>query len=108
LNLESFAACDMVRWLMFPSELGYEPEQLQLMAKVRSTSDVGSEACTFLWKCTPSDGPAFSCANGPFLMNEEMGKLTGDGYAFSNFTAWDEATPEEHLAQVVDTLGNGM
>ena len=105
LNLESFAACDMVRWLMFPSELGCEPEALELMATVTGTTDDGCEARTFLWKCTPSDGPAFACANGPYSLNAEVGELTG-GSAFSNFTAWDEATPEEHLAGIADTLEN--
>jgi hypothetical protein len=28
------------------------------------------------------------------------------GDTFSNFTPWDEATPEQHLASVLETLSN--
>lgn len=104
LNLESFAACEMVRWLMFPSELGYEPDALELVAKLAGKSEDGGDAVMFLWKCTAGEG-AFACANGPFRTHSEMGELLG-GHSFSNFTAWDEATPEEHLAEIVGTLSD--
>lgn len=104
LNHESFAACAMVQWLMFPSELGREPEALELVAKLVGRSEDVGDAIMYLWKCT-SDGHAFACANGPYRIDAEMGDLLG-GHSFSNFKAWDEATPEQHLADVVDTLAD--
>jgi hypothetical protein len=104
LNLESFAACAMVQWLMFPSELGREPETLDLVAKLVGKSDDGGDAIMHLWKCT-ADGSVFACANGPYRVDAEMGELLG-GFSFSNFKAWDEATPEQHLAEIVDTLAD--
>lgn len=104
LNLDSFAACAMVRWLMYPSELGREPEALDLVAKIAGKSKEGADAVMYLWKCT-SDGSVFACANGPYRVDADMGELLG-GYSFSNFKAWDEATPEQHLAEIVDTLAD--
>jgi hypothetical protein len=104
LHLESFAACAMVQWLMCPSELGREPDSLELMAKLEGKSDDGADAIMYLWKCV-SAGSAFACANGPYCVNAEMGQLLG-GHSFSDFRAWDEATPAEHLADIVDTLEN--
>ena len=104
LTLDSFAACAMVRWLMFPSELGREPEALDLVARLVGKSDDAADAVMYLWKCT-SDGRVFACANGPYRVDAEMGELLG-GFSFSNFKAWDEATPEQHLAQIVDTLAH--
>lgn len=104
LTLDSFAACAMVQWLMFPSELGREPEALDLVAKLAGKSDDAADAVMYLWKCT-SDGRVFACANGPYRTDAEMGELLG-GFSFSNFKAWDEATPEQHLAEIVDTLAH--
>jgi hypothetical protein len=102
LTLDSFAACAMVRWLMFPSELGCEPEALDLVAKLSGKSDDAADVVMYLWKCT-SHGRVFACANGPYRVDAEMGELLG-GSSFSNFEAWDEATPEQHLAEIVDTV----
>ena len=104
LSLDSFAACAMVQWLMYPSELGREPEALDLVARLAGKSDDGEDAAMYLWKCT-SDGHAFACANGPYHLNAPIGELLG-GYSFSNFKAWAEATPEQHLAEIVDTLAD--
>lgn len=104
LTLDSFAACAMVRWLMFPSELGREPEVLDLVAALAGKSDGAADVVMYLWKCT-SDGRVFACANGPYRVDAEMGELVG-GFSFSNFKAWDEATPEQHLGEIVDTLAH--
>jgi hypothetical protein len=104
LTLDSFAACAMVQWLMFPSELGREPEALDLVAKLAGKSDDAADTVMYLWKCT-SDKHAFACANGPYRVGAEMGELLG-GSSFSNFKAWDEATPEQHVAEIVGTLAD--
>jgi hypothetical protein len=105
LTLESFAACAMVQWLMFPSELGREPDALELVAKLAGKSDDdGADAVMYLWRCS-SEGRVFACANGPYRLGAEMGELSG-GHSFSNFKAWDEATPEQHVAEIAETLAD--
>jgi hypothetical protein len=106
LNRDFFAACEMVRWLMYPSELGREPEALELVAKIEGKSEDDADSVMYLWKCT-SDGSVFACANGPYRVDAEVGELVG-GHSFSDFKAWDEATPEQHLAEIVGRLANGQ
>jgi hypothetical protein len=101
-TFECFAASHIAAWLAYPAELGYEPELLQLEATVRGTTDEG-ERQWCLWKFADADGAAFAAVSGPYDSGAPAGPLSGSD-AFSNFTEWDAATPEQHLESVLETL----
>jgi hypothetical protein len=101
-SFEAFAASHMARWLAYPSELGYEPEVLQLAAILRGTTGEG-ERRWCLWKFEDADGAAFAAVSGPYALEPLVGPLEG-GDVFSNFAEWDSASPEQHLQAVLATL----
>jgi hypothetical protein len=102
LTFESFAAASMAEWLLYPSELGYEPTRLDLMAKVSGVGE-DKELVMCLWKVGAEDRSDFAAASGPYDANAPIGPLCGDN-TFSNFTEWDSRTPDEHLGEIVETL----
>jgi hypothetical protein len=102
LTFESFAAARMAEWLLYPSELGYEPARLDLVARASGTSE-GTEVIMCLWKVTREDGSAFAAASGPHEARAPVGPVSGSD-TFSNFTEWDSRTPDEHLREIVATL----
>ena len=104
VSFESFAAASMVEWLLYPSELGYEPTRLELMAKVSGMSaEEKTEVVMCLWKVVREDGPAFAAASGPYEANGPVGPLSGSS-TFSNFAEWESRTADEHLREIVETL----
>jgi len=102
LSFEAFAASHFASWLAYPSELGYEPEVLQLEATLRGATGEGQRQWC-LWKFKDADGVAFAGVSGPYEMEPRLGPLEGSD-AFSNFAEWDSATPEQHLESVLATL----
>jgi hypothetical protein len=102
LTFESFAASHMASWLAYPSELGYEPALLELQATMRgSTAEGERQWC--LWRFVDDDRKAYSGVSGPYELDPSLESMP-HADTLSNFTPWDEATPEEHLASVLETL----
>lgn len=99
---DAFAAANMVNWLLFPTELGREPEQLEKMAVFTSTTPEG-ELALYVWRFRSDDGPWYTGVSGPYLREGEPGPLHG-GLTFSRFDEWDKATAEQHVKAVVATL----
>jgi hypothetical protein len=104
LTFESFAASHMVEWLSHPSELGCEPALLELKATVRATTENG-ERQWCLWRFSEDGSKAYAGVSGPYELDPRLESMT-DADTFSNFTPWDDATPEQHLASVLETLSN--
>ena len=102
LNFDSFAAASMAEWLLHPSELGYEPLRLDLVAKVSGDGE-DRDVIMCLWKVNAEDQPAFASASGPYPADAPIGPVSGEN-TFSNFTDWDSQSPEEHLGEIVETL----
>lgn len=102
LTFESFAAASMAEWLLYPTELGYEPSRLELAAKVSGKSE-GKKVIMCLWKVAAEDRPDFAAVSGPYDVDAQIGPLSGDN-TFSSFTEWKSRTPEEHLSEIVETL----
>lgn len=102
LTFESFAAASMAEWLLYPSELGYEPTRLDLIAKVSGMSE-GAEVIMCLWKVVAEDRSAFAAASGPYEANAPIGPLSGSN-TFSTFAEWESRSPDEHLREIVETL----
>jgi hypothetical protein len=104
LAFESFAASHMASWLAYPAELGYEPSLLELQATVRGSTEEG-ERQWCLWRFADDSGKAYAGVSGPYELDPALESMT-HADTFSNFTPWDEATPEQHLASVLETLSN--
>jgi hypothetical protein len=101
-TFEAFAAAHMAQWLRYPSELGYEPERLDLAATLSGTNDEGAwQWC--LWKFEGDGGALYAGVSGPYALAPPVGPLEGSD-VFSNFAEWDSATPERHLESVLETL----
>jgi hypothetical protein len=101
-TFESFAAAHMAQWLQHPSELGYEPQRLELAATLRGTNDQGVRQWC-LWRFEGDGGALYAAVSGPYELKPPDGPLEGND-VFSNFADWDSATPEQHLQSVLDTL----
>jgi hypothetical protein len=101
-TFEAFAASHMAQWLRHPSELGYEPERLELAATLRGTIDEG-ERQWCLWRFEGDERAIYAGVSGPYELAPRIGPLEGSD-VFSNFAQWDSATPEQHLESVLETL----
>ena len=92
----------MAEWLLYPSELGYEPTRLELIAKVSGMSE-GNEVIMCLWRVAAEDRSAFAAASGPYDVTAPIGPVSGNN-TFSTFTEWESRSPDEHLREIVETL----
>jgi hypothetical protein len=104
LVFESFAASHMVSWLTHPAELGCEPALIELKATVRGSMEKGEKQWC-LWRFADDGGKSYAGVSGPYELDPSLDSIT-DADTFSNFTPWDDATPEQHLASVLETLSN--
>jgi hypothetical protein len=101
-TFRAFAASHMAGWLAYPSELGFEPEVLELEAILRGRTPEGDRQWC-LWRFNDADGKALAGVSGPYEIEPPLGPLEG-GDVFSNFAEWSSATPERHLESVLATL----
>jgi hypothetical protein len=104
LSFESFAASHMVSWLAYPAELGYEPSLIALNATVQGVTEEGNRQWC-LWKFADAAGKTFAGVSGPYELEPSLDCMTSAD-TFSTFTPWDDASPEQHLASVLETLSS--
>jgi hypothetical protein len=93
---EAFAASHMVEWLSFPSELGREPDEIEL-GDTRWL-DKRRKRAMYVWKFRNAKEPWMAGVSGPHELRGSP-KPTHGNLTFSRFDEWDSATPEEHLEQ---------
>jgi hypothetical protein len=109
---EALAEAEMVRWLVFPTELGRAPDQIELMRVV--SGDYGPpdgvlEWYLFRFRTRPphwsaKDGWMAGVA-GPFKKSDAP-STTAYGDTFSKFTRWGSLTPEQHVAEVRELMSD--
>ncbi len=98
------AQSDMVDWLIFPTELGRPPGEIQWMGVREVLTDEGeAEVYLFRFRETP-DEPWQAGLAGPYL-KEEIPTCNALGGTFSRFEKWDECSPEEHVKRILQTVG---
>ncbi len=97
----AIAYADMVQWLTFGTELGREPDEIELMASYRYSED-GDDGEVFLFRFrtfepdwAAKDGRMAGVA-GPFTPDGDF--AGGPSMTFSSFTSWESKTPSEHVA----------
>jgi hypothetical protein len=101
-RLHAFAAANMVTWLLYPTELGREPDQLEKMAVFTARKPDGDVAL-YVWRFRCGDGPWYAGVSGPYLRDGVPKLLHGD-LTFSRFDEWSKATAERHSEAVLENL----
>ncbi|MEM6802020.1 MAG: hypothetical protein AAF696_11495 [Bacteroidota bacterium] len=108
LTQEALARSNMVVWLIYPTELGHPPTEIELWDTINITyNDVG-KTTYYLWKFR-SDAEAWKedgwmvGLSGPYV-NKEMPTTRSYGYTFSQFSKLEEKSPEEHFEYIMDIL----
>ncbi len=102
MTFEAFAANDMARWIV--DDTAEPPETLELKGVFAVASEESGEVVySCLWRFE-MDGDAYAGVSGAYDRDDLAAPLFGSD-TFSNFAAWDSATPEEHLGGVAQTLG---
>lgn len=102
-TITAFAYANMVQWLTFETELGREPDEIELMAMHRRQKD-RSAVEIFLFRFRTFE-PHWAAENGwiagvagPFSLE---GDFVGGGWlTFSTFTPWEAKSPIEHEADL--------
>jgi hypothetical protein len=98
---EAFAAANMVEWLLYPAELGREPDDLRL--EHVEWLDRRGKTAVFVWKFRVKGDPWMSGVSGPHTLRGKPKPVDGP-LTFSRFDAWKTATPREHLENCAGTL----
>jgi len=101
---EAFAESEMVAWLIFPTELGRAPDEIELMKVLPVPSEAGP-ASAYLFRFRTLE-PHWSAMDGwmaglagPFL-DAEAPTTRSLGSTFSCFRAWDEMSADEHCRDI--------
>jgi DNA-binding transcriptional ArsR family regulator len=112
LTQEALAEAEMVRWLVYPTELAQPPDAIEL-AKVVGVDTTEGPADYYLFKFRVSpphpaakDGWMVGTA-GPFLRADEP-TTEAQGGTFSSFEPWASRTPEEHVAHLRETIARAQ
>jgi hypothetical protein len=106
---EAFAASFMVEWLLYPAELGHEPDDIELGHL--EWIDKRKKIAMYIWRFRDVNDPWLAGVSGPF---EQRGnpRPTHGSCTFSCFAKWDSTSPIGHLEQcagsVTDITSTGM
>lgn len=106
-TLELAARADMVRWLVYPTELGQEPEAVELVKTVDGEGSGGKERY-YIFKFR-SDLKAFKDdgwmmgLSGPWDPSKPFTQPAG-GHTFSEFESIGKSTAEEQAAGIIKKL----
>ncbi|GAE87316.1 hypothetical protein [Acetivibrio straminisolvens] len=103
-NQKCFAESNMVDWLVYPTELGRVPDEIELM---NIFDDEDMEYYLFRFRCCSSEywqekGWMAGVA-GPFDKRNSPTTLA-EGHTFSHFEKWESKRPEEHFESIVGNL----
>jgi hypothetical protein len=104
----ALAESNMVNWLIYPTELGRAPDEIELMQVVTTDTDAGlADYYVFRFRTLEPHWGAkdgwMAGISGPFLQKDGLSTISG-GDTFSRFEPWDSKTPEEHVEAVIETL----
>jgi hypothetical protein len=103
------AESDMVNWLIYPTELGAAPDEIELAERIREKDEgLGTvEYFVFKFRTFPPHWAAkdgwMAGVSGPFIV-DEYPTMDSYGDTFSNFETWEGKTPKEHLADIKDSV----
>jgi len=105
-----FAESNMVNWLIYPTELGREPDEIELMEVIPQDPKDGygiREYYIFRFRTMPPHWAAedgwMAGISGPYL-RKEIPTTKSYGYTFSCFEPWESKTPKEHLKEIQEVI----
>ncbi|MDB4894831.1 MAG: hypothetical protein JWN15_1093 [Firmicutes bacterium] len=107
----AFAEANMVSWLVYPTELGRAPDEIELMEVVsfNTDSDYGVlDYYLFRFRSThdwAEEKGWMAGVAGPFL-RKDAPATHSYGDTFSKFEPWASKSPEEHVAEIVELMEN--
>ncbi|WP_235832669.1 hypothetical protein [Acetivibrio mesophilus] len=103
-NQRCFAESNMVDWLVYPTELGRVPDEIELM---NIFDDEDKEYYLFRFRCQSDESWQekgwMAGVSGPFDKNNSPTTLA-EGHTFSHFEQWESKHPKEHLASIVGNV----
>jgi hypothetical protein len=104
----ALAESNMVNWLMFPTELGRAPDEIELMhVATMDTEDGLVDYYVFRFRTLELHWGAkdgwMAGVSGPFLQKDAPSTVAY-GDTFSRFDPWDSKKPEEHLEAILGNL----
>jgi len=107
-NQSALAEADMVRWLVFPTELGRGPDEIEEGALLPlNTKDGMADLYVFRFRTFEPHWAAKNGwmvgAAGPFLRGEQS-TTRSLGATFSRFEKFDSRTVDNHATAILDTL----
>jgi hypothetical protein len=105
---EAFAESEMIGWLIYPTELGRPPDEIELMAVMPEGPDgEGGDLFLFRFRTFPphwaSENGWMAGVAGPFPRGGSP-STEANGGTFSTFGRWDEKSSEEHVRDIQDLL----
>ncbi len=98
---EAFAASAMVAWLKYPTELGREPDDIELGHT--EWLDKRRKLALYVWKFRNAKEPWLAGVSGPHQLKRSPRPTDGQ-MTFSRFDEWDSATPQEHAKRCAETV----
>jgi hypothetical protein len=107
---KSFAEADMVNWLVYPTELGRVPDEIELMKVVAVDTGLPDGVYDYYLFRFRTREPHWAAkdgwiagVSGPYLRKDQpTTKSLGD--TFSTFTKWDAKTPEDHVGDTRELM----
>lgn len=100
---EALAESNMVDWLVFPTELGRPPHEIELM---ETFTNITGQLNYYLFRFRTYE-PHWSARDGwmaglsgPFEISKPPPADVGE-HTFSSFTHWDEKTPRGHFEAIL-------
>lgn len=104
LKQELIAESRMVDWLLFPTELGDLPQQMELMNAYEVRDRFQDRWLYYIYRFRPKpsqlmDDQWMAGVSGPFPATGPV--EFGGGATFSHFEAWESKSPQEHLRNVI-------
>ncbi|MFC1834941.1 hypothetical protein ACFL2Q_09425 [Thermodesulfobacteriota bacterium] len=107
---EAFARCAMVLWLVYPTELGRVPDDIELMKVVsRDSKDSDVILDTYLFRFRTNAPNRWKRTgwiagiSGPYA-RKDAPTIRSLGSSFSSFEPWDKRTPEGHVEYLLGFL----
>lgn len=103
-NQKCFAESNMVDWLVYPTELGRVPDEIELM---NTFEDEDMEYYLFRFRCGSvekwKDYGWMAGVSGPFDKRNSP-TTSAEGNTFSHFERWESKQPKEHFASIVGSV----
>lgn len=107
---KAFAESDMVHWLVYPTELGRVPDEIELMKVVPVDTGLKDGIYDYYLFRFRTKEPHWAAKNGwvagisgPYLRKDQpTTRALGD--TFSTFTKWSDKTPDEHVGDTRELM----